>query len=215
MWAVLEGHGDAITSLDFSKDGRYIISNSSSGEEAGIWDLETSKVKHPCVAGERKRAHSIAFSPEGRYIASASWDESIRIWDVLTGEMVSRLEDIAAVYCVAFTPDGRALISGGADRTVKRWDLSSSSPRLDTASDSCLRRPRCYSGHIAPIYTVAVAASSFGEWIISTSGVGEIRFWDANTGDILLAFKPDMCDGGCPAVSSSPAQTLDIRSTVY
>jgi len=71
---------------------------------------------------------TIAFSPDGKTLASGGWDETIRLWNVATGKQLRRLDGHAdgMVATVTFSPDGRFLASrGGNDGTVRLWDLAS------------------------------------------------------------------------------------------
>jgi len=67
---------------------------------------------------------SIAFSPDSRWLASGSWDKTIKIWDVQTGREVRTLEGHTHhVYTVAFDSRGSWLASGSEDGTIKLWRL--------------------------------------------------------------------------------------------
>jgi len=77
------------------------------------------------LEGHTDWVNSVSFSPDGRLLASGSWDKTIKLWEVATGQEVRTIKGhTSGVLSVAFSPDGRLLASGSDDNTIKLWDIS-------------------------------------------------------------------------------------------
>ena len=111
--------------------------------------------------------NAVAFSPDGRCVASGSSDGTARVWEAATGREVARLEHEDYVRAVAFSPDGRWVASGSWDNTVRVWEAATGQEvaRMD------------HESHVN-----AVAFSPGGRWVASGSSNGTARVWEAATG---------------------------------
>src|SRR5207253_2235489 len=88
-----------------------------------IWDLSSS-TSITTLQGHMNSVRSVAFSPDGRFIASGSSDNTIRIWDLTSSKSIATLQGHTNfVRSVAFSPDGRFIASGSSDKTIRIWDL--------------------------------------------------------------------------------------------
>ena len=118
---------------------RLAVAGGPSGRfgEIKIWDVHQPKPKlRSTIHGHRDTILAIAFSPDGKSIASASYDKLVKVWDVDTGKQLKSLkEHTDAVYAVAFMPDGKRLVSAAGDRTLKVWDVAAGT-RLTTVNDA-------------------------------------------------------------------------------
>jgi WD40 repeat protein len=128
------------------------------------------------LKGHTQGTYALAFSPDGRILATGSWDKTIRLWDVSDPArpqaLAAPLEGhTGAVASVAFSPDGKTLASGGGssdDHTVRLWDVS------DPAHPQALGAP--LQGHTGSVDSVAFAPD--GRTLASGSWDKTIRLWN-------------------------------------
>jgi WD40 repeat protein len=116
--------------------------------------------------------HSVALSSDGQTLASGSYDQTVKLWDIESGQCLNTLQGHTNwVRSVTFSPDGRTLASGSSDNTVRLWDVK---------SGQCLNT---FDGHINVVLSVALSPD--GRTLASSSGDDTVRLWDIKNGQCL------------------------------
>lgn len=108
-----------------------------------LWDAAKSKKPLARLNGHQKLVNQASFSPDGRRIASAGFDNSVKIWDGTTGKFIASLRGhVGPVYQVGWSSDGRMILSCSKDSTLKAWDVQTKRLKVDLP------------GHQDEVYTV-------------------------------------------------------------
>jgi WD40 repeat protein len=170
--ATLQG-GDYLRPIHhvmFVTDSNTLIS--STENEAILWDVSPGQATR-ILKGHCGLVTSVAFTVDGKTLASGSHDHTIRLWEPGSGRLRAQLKGHAdAVLSVAFTAAGRTLASGSADGTVKLWDVAAGTEQ------------QTFRGHAGPV--TSVVFSPDGRILASGSGDNTVKLWDAATGRLTV-----------------------------
>ena len=170
---VLRFHSDAVNAVAFLKDGRMVTAGADA--KVAIWTRGRQQPDR-VFAGHGAPIVSLAVSPDGARLASASWDHTVRIWSLGDGAQQVLEGHAQNVNGVAFTADGRSLVSVGYDRELRIWPMAGGPPDVVVLP--------------APLNAVMVAPD--GE-IVTGGADGKVRFLTSKareTGEAQAASTP-------------------------
>ncbi len=155
-----------VHALVFSRDGRRLALGAGLPARSGVvrvYTVPDATLIHD-FTGHDDAVFAVALRGDGAQLASASFDQTVRMWNLGTGRADGVFRGHSDfVYSLAYTPDGRALLSAGKDHTIKR---------INTRT---FKEERTYSEHNEEIF--AVAAHPDGKRFVSAGGEPQIRWW--------------------------------------
>lgn len=177
----------SVTSATFSHD-KKMIASSNAGGEIHIYDALSGGVIRN-FKGESGNVRFTSFSPNGKYIAAALWDDhSIMIWDIDRNCCIDTIHaHDGAVSCVRYSEDGQFIVSASHDNTIKIWD----------ANKHILIKT--LYGHANCVQSVSFSID--GNLIVSSSDDYTVKIWDAKTGRCLNTLKGHNSPVWCSDIS--------------
>ena len=159
-----------------------------------ITSLHSKSLLQGTSQGHSDYVDSVAFSPDIKTLASGSWDNTIKLWNVDNKEKVVTLTGhLSSVKSVAFSPDGKTLASGSWDNTIKLWDVETG------------QKTATFTQHSEPVNSVAFSPD--GKILASASLDNTIKLWnlEANLEITTITIR---ADGVISLAFSSDGKTL-------
>jgi len=190
------GNNTNISSLAINPDGKILAVGIANDGSVRLWAVENirpeyevtifpahgDKVFSPDVLG-------LAFSPDGKLVASCGFDGKVIVWDAATGKMIKKFDVQDSVFEIAFSPDGKSLIAGlSVKEEFMVWDTNTWELLNTFEGDQ----------------SWDLSLSTDGSKMISAGGgIHEANLWDVKTGKLLFNFQKET-DGFAEAVSYDP-----------
>jgi WD40 repeat protein len=194
-----------VNGVAFSPDSRLLAAacggslNPFSFSDDAVWIWNTGQKLVNKLTGHKAGVSSVAFSPDGQWIASGSRDETVRIWRVKDGvctQILAADEPTAMVHSVAFSPDGQWLATCNGQRPI----VESTIPTVRIWSVKDGTCAQTLTGHSSIINSIAFSPD--GQWLASGSNDDTVRIWSAEDGTCIrtlaststvksVAFSPD------------------------
>jgi WD40 repeat protein len=187
---VLSGHPHAVSCVAFHPDGQLVASATfdlAAPGEVRVWEADTGRVRL-VLRGHTSRVTALAFSPEGGLLASAGHDGTVRLWNRRTGaEVLTFAEHSLPVSSIAFSPDGQLVASAGGRILAEEPEEGEILLWRVGPPDGGGRVVHRLRGHADRV--MAVAFHPQGSRLATAGWDHEIKLWDVDTGQEVLALR--------------------------
>ncbi len=170
--ATMKGHTEAVYSVAFTPDGKYVVSGSGD-HTLKVWDSATGKEikSFGGPAGHQNLVMSVSISPDGSLIASGGTDNTAKIWDFPSSTSLRSLAKSEGASILAVSPDGSKLAGGDKDGHVKIWNSADGKELFQL------------NGHRGAVTGLAFTGNS--QFLISCGKDKTLRFWNPANGQSL------------------------------
>lgn len=166
----VNAHSEVVETVAVSPNGRYVAwGGGIDGRSLGVWVLDLrSKTEVPVAACHRDDVAAVAFSPCSKFVASGSWDNSVKLFDLSSQEerMTLTPPQNTTINSVSFSPDGRLLAAGGHGGFLDLWRIPEG------------RLIRSWPAHHEILWCVLFSPT--GEYVASCGYEGAVRLWSLN-----------------------------------
>lgn len=160
--SVLKGHTDTVLSAAFSPNNLQLATAGGGDRAIYLWDINTGKL-NATLQGHNDFVTGLIFNPTGELMASASHDNTVRLWNVTEKSELRSLNHQCSVQCVSFDPTGTILASADIDGTIWLWNPLNGDKLLTI------------DGHTKTITSIIFNPS--GKLLCSGSTDGKIILW--------------------------------------
>ena len=200
----VEGYKGAVTACAISPNGKLAATSHFVNVSGAItlrapavfiWDATGRKKSSRLIASHGDYVDALAFSPNGKLLATGSRDSTVRLWSPTTGKQMGQLNGhTKGVNSIAFSPDGKWLASGSSDQSIRIWDVAKE------------RSNMVLTGALGKV--VGVAFSADGSMLASAGTESPIVLWDVATGAQKEKLGPTISGGFASVAFSGNGQWL-------